>query len=162
VNDDGASLEHMRRDIFSEFKRNCREQVAAGQIEILRSMSVPAAKILKFNGYGGRFDLVYIDASHDYESVKADIEAWLPLVREGGILCGHDFEAMRTDNGEVMFPGVRQAVEEIFGDDFERPAPGSSIWAHVVKRSVLPEPLAPASTNGHAKPKRQRKALAGR
>lgn len=48
---------------------------------------------------------VYINADHSYESVKADIEAWWPKVKEKGVLCGHDY-----GNGET--PGVKQAVDE--------------------------------------------------
>ncbi len=53
----------------------------------------------------GRYDLVFIDAAHDYESVKADIAAWWPLVRRGGILSGHDYNTRR-------YHGVNQAVDE--------------------------------------------------
>lgn len=37
------------------------------------------------------FDWIYIDTWHDYQSVKRDIELAAPKVKEGGILCGHDF-----------------------------------------------------------------------
>lgn len=50
-------------------------------------------------------DFVYIDAEHDYESVKQDIELWWPNVVEGGIFGGHDYLNETT-------PGVRQAVNE--------------------------------------------------
>ena len=55
----------------------------------------------------GVFDFVFIDANHDYDAVRDDIEAWAPKVRRGGWLCGHDFE-----NVEYPFPGVEQAVRE--------------------------------------------------
>ena len=36
-------------------------------------------------------DFVYIDGAHDYENVKKDLEIYYPLLKKGGILCGHDF-----------------------------------------------------------------------
>lgn len=49
-------------------------------------------------------ELVYIDASHEYEDVKADLEAYWPLVRKGGVMFGDDFD--------TNWPGVMQAVKE--------------------------------------------------
>lgn len=54
------------------------------------------------------FDIVYIDASHEYEYVKEDILNWLPKVKTGGIICGDDYIA--------GWPGVVMAVDEIFGN----------------------------------------------
>ncbi len=49
------------------------------------------------------FDVVYIDAEHDYESCAKDIRLWLPKIKIGGNLAGHDF----------WMEGVRQAVAEL-------------------------------------------------
>lgn len=51
-------------------------------------------------------DFAFIDASHDYESVKKDLDAWTPKVRVGGMMCGHDIN---------IVDGVKKAVEEKFG-----------------------------------------------
>lgn len=51
-------------------------------------------------------DMVMLDASHDYENVKADIAAWLPKVKSGGVLAGDDYQR--------DFPGVMQAADEAF------------------------------------------------
>jgi SAM-dependent methyltransferase len=51
-------------------------------------------------------DAVFIDAAHEYESVRDDIAAWRPKVRLGGILAGHDYGA--------GWPGVDRAVNEQF------------------------------------------------
>ena len=50
-------------------------------------------------------NVVYIDAEHDYENVRADIKAWSPLVTEYGIISGHDFVK--------SWPGVLRAVNEL-------------------------------------------------
>jgi alkylhydroperoxidase family enzyme len=36
-------------------------------------------------------DAVFLDACHDREAVRADIDAWLPKVKAGGFIGGHDF-----------------------------------------------------------------------
>jgi hypothetical protein len=52
-------------------------------------------------------DIVFIDACHEYECVYEDIMAWLPKVKNKGILAGHDY-----NHG---WPGVNKAVDEILG-----------------------------------------------
>jgi hypothetical protein len=42
-------------------------------------------------------NLVYIDAAHDYQSVRDDIKAWWPKVKKGGVLSGHDYEQLPDD-----------------------------------------------------------------
>ena len=37
-------------------------------------------------------DFIYIDAHHDYCSVKQDIARYWPSIKPGGIMAGHDFE----------------------------------------------------------------------
>jgi len=45
---------------------------------------------------------VFIDAAHDYDSVSADLKAWLPKVKEGGIFAGHDIDS----------PNVQRALDD--------------------------------------------------
>lgn len=54
----------------------------------------------------GSLDFVYIDGAHDYESVRADIEAWWPKLAPGGVLAGHDFD------DQPIHEGVKRAVVE--------------------------------------------------
>src|SRR5512139_6522 len=37
------------------------------------------------------FDFVFIDADHSLEAVERDIAAWRPKIKDGGLLCGHDY-----------------------------------------------------------------------
>lgn len=61
--------------------------VADGRCYLMRMGSAEAAQTKSYC----RFDFVYIDAAHDEASVAADLAAWAPLVRPGGILAGHDY-----------------------------------------------------------------------
>lgn len=84
-----------------------------------------------------RFDrqveMTFIDGSHAYESVLADISAWLPHTTR--LICGHDYS-----NADGGFPGVSKAVDEIFGDRV-RLAEGCSIWTVdlAADRTVSPD-----------------------
>jgi hypothetical protein len=53
-----------------------------------------------------RFQFIYLDGDHRYDSVKIDILRWRIRVVNGGILAGHDYGT---------HPGVKRAVDEIFG-----------------------------------------------
>lgn len=75
---------------------------AAGNVRKVKSRSLVAARLFPPRS----FDVVYIDASHDYESVKADILAWRDKARL--LVCGHDHWPSR-------FPGVVRAVVETVG-----------------------------------------------
>jgi len=57
---------------------------------------------------------VHLDARHDYASLKADIEAWLPKVKRGGWLSGDDYD-------ELKWPEVIKAVEDLL--------PGARPWS---------------------------------
>jgi len=50
------------------------------------------------------FSMIFIDAAHDYESVKADLNNFYPKLKSGGIFAGHDY-------GEKSC-GVGRAVDE--------------------------------------------------
>lgn len=78
------------------------------KINIYHMDSVDAARAVRDHS----LDLVFIDANHSYKGVVSDIEAWLPKVKIGGYIGGHDFD-------EPRFPGVRQGVELHFGRDIE-------------------------------------------
>lgn len=52
-------------------------------------------------------DFIYIDADHRYESVKQDLELYLPKLKKGGVIGGHDYHE--------SWPGVCSAVDEVVG-----------------------------------------------
>jgi predicted O-methyltransferase YrrM len=59
---------------------------------------------------GKEFDFIYIDGLHTYEGVKNDIKNFLPLVKKGGVIGGHDYT-----NRIPHLVGVYEAVNEMFG-----------------------------------------------
>ena len=71
-------------------------------------------------GYYGdaSLEFVFIDADHTYEGVKRDIQAWLPKIKSGGILAGHDFR----------WEGVGKAVRELLPNTIEYPGNPDCFW----------------------------------
>ena len=86
-------------------------------LRVLRLSSIEAAREFA----DGSLDMVYIDAEHTYRALKADIAAWRPKLRAGGILAGHDYWSNRE------FPGINDCVDEVLGGPHARFVDGS--WA---------------------------------
>lgn len=87
------------------------------KVKIIELPSIEAAKQIDDES----LDFVFIDADHSFESVLADITAWFPKVRKGGLISGHDFEHPR-------FPGVSKAVCKYFEENFAYSISNDYVW----------------------------------
>lgn len=95
-----STVNETSADIRNEFLYNIRPLE-----NLIITLELPSLEaVLGFDDESLAF--VYIDAAHDYYNVKADILAWMPKVKKGGILAGHDYN----------HPPVRKAVNEVLGD----------------------------------------------
>lgn len=92
-----------QRAVAAEFKRNtagydCLRMIVAESVEAAAEFDDES------------LDWVFIDADHSYEAVVADIAAWAPKLKPGGLLSGHDYgRAGVTDAVRRSFPAVEQA-----------------------------------------------------
>lgn len=89
---------------LSKFYENAGKLTDRVPIEAYELDSVEASCLIQRD-----FDVVFIDALHDYDSVKRDVEAWRGKVGFGGLLSGHDY--MHAG----QHAGVGRAVDEAFG-----------------------------------------------
>lgn len=80
---DGANKLNMDH-VFEQAKSNLQ---GYGRATLHRMMSLNA--VGRFED--GSLDFVYLDGNHGIDSVRADIAAWWPKVKIGGIVSGHDF-----------------------------------------------------------------------
>lgn len=99
-----GSMEHQADPII---KNNQLYDIFIANIELvknyikpIRKTSLEASTLFSNNS----IDVVFIDASHEYEDVKNDIEVWYPKIKKDGIISGHDY-------GDWC-PGVIKAVDE--------------------------------------------------
>jgi cephalosporin hydroxylase len=100
--------------LLPQFKANVREAGVENIVVPVERASPGAADEFA----DGTVDLVFLDADHTYEGVKADLAAWFPKVKSGGILAGHDLCG--------NYPGVWRALEEINLGYVEE---GGSVWS---------------------------------
>lgn len=82
------------------------KKINAGQVEIVRSLSVPAAEQFDDN----YFDWIYIDTDHSYKTTLAELYAYERTIKNGGYICGHDYVMGNWASGYKY--GVIEAVAE--------------------------------------------------
>jgi predicted O-methyltransferase YrrM len=88
--------------------------VAAGVGEVVRV--IPATTTAAAAAWTLPVDCLYVDADHTYDSVMADLCAWWPYVRMGGLVLGDDYD-------NPLYPGVTMAWDFFggnIGQEFQR------------------------------------------
>jgi len=85
--------------MFDEFRENTKH--LKEHFNVIVGKSDESSKFFEDNSV----DVIFIDAGHSYDSVIQDIKSWLPKIKDGGIMSGHDYNS---------WSGVNKAVNEIF------------------------------------------------
>jgi predicted O-methyltransferase YrrM len=118
-------------DVLGTFLENVAARGGQDVVRTLVMSSEEAARLMR----DAAFDLVFIDADHSYAATRRDIADWLPKVRPGGYLAGHDCEGRvgefgmerltaglsrdtipGNDRFREVHAGVVLACHEVFGD----------------------------------------------
>ena len=118
VRPNGVRWEHDNNYATVKSIANKHNKKTEGRAHIHRMTSLEAAELVEDES----IDIVFIDALHTYEGVKDDIAAWLPKVKKGGIISGHDYK------GHKRHIGVQIAVDEAFGAENISTAPDLVWW----------------------------------
>ncbi len=96
--------EHVTQSKVDGLFANAQERLKPYNVTFIRKFSVEASADVP----DGSLDWAYVDANHSFPYVVADIAAWLPKVRKGGIIAGHDY-CKRGGNGYQLH--VIEAVQ---------------------------------------------------
>ena len=86
--------------MFDRFIQNIQNNGLENTVIPFRLPSIQAGQIMYF--YGIKFDVIYIDAAHEYLNVKMDLELYWNLIADDGFFFGDDYN----------INGVKRAVDE--------------------------------------------------
>jgi len=105
---EGGMMGNESPEAFREAKQVAQERLAGFGLRgaLWLQDSLEAARSLP----DGLLDFVYLDASHWYQDVRNDLDAWIPKVRVGGAVMGHDFGLL---SNRRFGWGVVRAVREL-------------------------------------------------
>ena len=99
--------------------RRLKDEGLWKSIELFYMDSDEAHKFILNKG----LSFLFIDAGHTYNQVKSDLLNYKDKVKEGGLICGHDYESDTYDEAHIdedyvngKHHGVIKAVNEVFGE----------------------------------------------
>lgn len=98
------ATEHGFPSLYRTFLANVVREGLADRIVPLPLDSVNAAALMRLRGVTA--DVIHLDAGHEEASVAADLRAWWPILRPGGLLIADDYDSLGG-----RFPGVSRAVD---------------------------------------------------
>lgn len=121
IGNEGTPLVEFAKDnsVYHLFIQNMREIGLYKNIQMFYMDTNKAHDFIESHSVS----LLFIDAGHTYEDVKNDLINYIPKVKSGGIICGHDYESNTYDEKYInedyvdgKHHGVIKAVNEIMGD----------------------------------------------
>lgn len=115
-------------DLFQHFLDNITRAGVRDLIHVTRMDSTAAADLYQ----DASLDFVFIDADHETEKVTADVRAWLPKVKPGGVLAGHDWDSFGVTPG-VLAVLPREKLEILEGG-YEGKRTRANCWVYPVPR----------------------------
>lgn len=98
-NEDAHKADPELQQVFDIF-RGYISRVPDVDVMIHREDSAKAADLFEDNSV----DFIWVDAGHEYDEALADIAAWWPKLKAGGVMGGDDYP----------MPGVNKAVKQFF------------------------------------------------
>ena len=89
------------------YKKRFGKEIAEGRVIIKRGLS--SSVLSEFSDQS--FDLIYIDAAHDYENVKTDLDIATKKIKSDGVIVLNDYTVL--DPLLLQPYGIVQAVNEL-------------------------------------------------
>jgi hypothetical protein len=108
-------IENNAGSILNLFEKNMKD--CGFENKYTKIIGDSALSANKFSNHS--VDFCFIDGNHTYECVKRDISAWIPKMKKGSIMAGHDVDR----------ESVSRAVKECFGSN----------WSNISERSWIAE-----------------------
>merc|ERR1712060_898593 len=79
-------------DDLNFVRRRLSKYIESGQAIVVAAPSTVGASLVQDQS----LDLAFLDGDHSEEALAADIRAWAPKVKSGGVLAGHDYQPVQT------------------------------------------------------------------
>jgi len=102
--------EHTSKEKLNDFYEEAQQRLAPYNCSLLRLFSTAAAPSFKDDS----LDFVYVDGNHSLLHVIQDLHAWVPKVRRGGIVAGHDFIRRKRTAYLMHVPAALAAYTEAY------------------------------------------------
>ena len=84
------------QDVIDKFMAVAQENLKpfGERVQMIRETSLDAAAKINSITDKAEFDFIFVDGDHSYDATLADCEAYYPLLKTGGLFCGHDYSSI--------------------------------------------------------------------
>ena len=118
---DNISGESMRQGQVSkdeDYFQKCSDNIQACSLHHIIKLIIGDGREVASFFNDESIDLIFLDAGHVYQYVKDELIAWLPKIKVGGIISGHDWPV----------PDIYRAVHEVLNGYSINDTNSGSYW----------------------------------